>query len=213
MPSPSNPLSDPRRDGRNRTTILVAGIVIVLAMTYGSGMSAEMHKTKAINEKLKVANVDLRTTQLDLRAGQALAQQLEARRQLDLAMQELDKRNFGTAQDHLSEAAARLDTVEQSNLYAKAHPVQTGATDQVYQPPVSTLDFSALAAQIKGTSLAAAADIGDQRQKVLGFAAQMDAQLAKVVPKPDAAFAPVTVKPLTMNDVPETPGNDVTRVQ
>lgn len=206
------PMDKARDNARNRTVILVSGIVIVLAMTYGSGMSAEMHKTKAVNELYKTARVDLRTTQLELRTDQAMLQQLEARRQLDLALAELDKRNFGTAQEHLTEAAARLDLVEQADQFAKAHPVQT-KDDNVYQPPVSTLDFSALATQIKATNLVATADIGAQRDQIQGFAAQLDADLTKIVPKPDAAFTPVTVKPLTLNDVPETPGNDVTRVQ
>jgi hypothetical protein len=198
-------------DPTKRTIMLTLGTIVVLAMTYGSGMSAEIHKIQAINETLKSAKSDLRVTQMDLRTSDALIQQLEARRQLDLALAALDQRNFGIAQQRLDEAAVRLLLVEQADQAAKAHPVETA--DYVYQPPVSTLDLSALAGQIKGTALATTPDIGAQRQQILGFVSQLDAQLGRVVLPADAPLPPVTVKPPTLNDVPETPGNDVTRIQ
>jgi hypothetical protein len=39
-----------------------------------------------------------------------MVRQLEARRQLHLTLLELDKRNFGTAQEHLAGAAILLGT-------------------------------------------------------------------------------------------------------
>ena len=198
-------------DARKRTVILTLGTVIVLAMTYGSGMRAEQHKIKKINDQFKVAKSDLRVAQMDLRASQALTQQLEARRQIDLALTALDQRNFGTAQDRLTEASARLSAIEAVNAYAKAHPIQTG--DTPYQPPVSTLDLSSLAAQLKAITVPTTTDPGAERQEIQKLAAQLDESLGQVVPKADTPLAPVTLKPPTLNDVPETPGNDVTRAE
>ncbi|MBC8102481.1 MAG: hypothetical protein H7Z41_07815, partial [Cytophagales bacterium] len=80
-----------------RSTILVIGTIVVIAMAYGSGMRAQVRKLTKINEERKVERRDLRLGQIDLRTSQALTQQLEARRQVALALLELDRRNFGAA--------------------------------------------------------------------------------------------------------------------
>ncbi|MBC8104607.1 MAG: hypothetical protein H7Z41_18685, partial [Cytophagales bacterium] len=156
-----------------------------------------------INEERKVERRDLRLGQIDLRTSQALTQQLEARRQVALALLELDRRNFGAAQERLGEAAARLENVQKANQAAVAAKPQ--------EPPVSPSDFAAAITQIRQVNLVATPDTGEQRERLLTLATQMDAELSKVAPRADSAFAPITVAPPTLNDVPQLIGNDVTK--
>ena len=186
-----------------RAVLLIVGTIFVVGMAYGGGMKGQTKKLQAQNDLLVTARRDLRLSQMDLRASQALAQQLEARRQVSLALTELDRRNFGAAQERLAEAAARLDTVQKANETARAAKPQ--------QPAVAVADLTAIGTQIKQINLVATSDTGAQREQILALATQMDTELGKATPKPNAAFAPVTVAPPTLNDVPQLPGNDVTQ--
>jgi hypothetical protein len=196
-------MNDTKKNQAFRTVLLVVGIIFVLGMAYGSGMRGQVKKLQAKNNELVTARRDLRLLQIDQRTSQALVQQLEARRQVALALGELDKRNFGAAQERLAEAAARLETIEKANDAAR--------TAKPQQPSVSLADLSAVGGQIKQIALVATPNTGAQRERLLEIAAQMDAELGKAVPKPDTDFAPITVAPPTLNDVPQLPGNDVTQ--
>lgn len=185
----------PRPENRLRTPILIIGTLIVLAMTYGSGMKAQTRTVKAINERRKLAEQDYRQAQRDLRLRLSVARQLEARRQVSLALAELDRRNFGLAQEHVKRASELL--------------TDAGATQS------SAPDLAPAADALKQVNLAAAADVSGQRQELLAVAARMDDALNPAVPE----FLDVSARydeahPIqmpTMNDVPLPPGNDVTR--
>ncbi|MES2459441.1 MAG: hypothetical protein V4671_02575 [Armatimonadota bacterium] len=196
-------MNDAKKNKAFRIALMTVGIIFVLGMAYGSGMRAQVHKLQKKNEEVKTARRDLRLSQMDLRTSQALAQQLEARRQVALALNELDKRNFGAAQERLAESALRLETVQKANENALAAKPQ--------QPALSIADLTSFASEIKQIDLVATPDTGAQRERLLALAAQMDAELGKAVPKPEAEFASITVPPPTLNDVPQVPGNDVTK--
>lgn len=196
-------MNDTRKNQAFRVALLVVGTIFVLGMAYGSGMRRQTKKLQDQNELLITARRDLRLSQMDARTSEALAQQLEARRQVALALGELDRRNFGAAQERLAESASRLETVRQANVAAQAAKPQ--------QPAVSFADLTTIATQIKKIDLVATPDTGTQRERILALAAQMDTELGKTVPKPDAEFTSVTVAPPTLNDVPQLPGNDVTK--
>lgn len=192
-----------KKNQRFRAALLIVGTIFVLGMAYGSGMRGQVKKLQDFHEQLVTVRRDLRLSQIDLRASQALAQQLEARRQVTLALGELDKRNFGAAQERLTEAASRLKTVQKANDSARSAKPQ--------QPSVAAADLTAIGTQIKRINLVATSDTGAQREQLLAVAAQMDTELGKVAPKANAEFAAVTVDPPTLNDVPQLPGNDVTQ--
>jgi hypothetical protein len=196
-------MNDRKKNQAFRAALLIVGTIFVLGLAYGSGMRGQVRKLKAMNQKLVTVRRDLRLSQMDLRTNQALTQQLEARRQVSLALLELDRRNFGAAQEHLIEAASRLETVQQANNAALAAKPE--------QPAVSIADLSSIGEQIKQIDLVATPNTGGQRERLLTIAAQMDSELSKAVPKPDTEFAPITVDPPTLNDVPQLPGNDVTK--
>jgi|GEM_PF-2299451 hypothetical protein len=188
--TPATP--NPARDRTVRLVILIGGFLFLLAMAYGSGMRAKVGEVKRMNEQRKVLQTDLRATELSLVAREAQLQQWEARRLLSSALEELDRRNFGTAQERLREAAARLETAQKAGA-------------------ATTADLTEQAARLKSLDLPASANIEAQRVQVLTLAREMDAALAPLAPKPDEMYVVKTPRP-TANDVPVY-GNDVTRVK
>jgi hypothetical protein len=196
-------MNDTKKAQAFRIALLVVGTIFTLGIFYGSGMKRQTSKLKEKNNELVTARRDLRLSQMDARTSQALTQQLEARRQVALALGELDRRNFGAAQERLAQATARLDAVQKANEAAKAMKPE--------QPAVSLADLTPIGEQIKQISLVTTPDTAEQRERILALAAQMDTELDKAVPKPDAEFSPITVPPPTLNDVPQLPGNDVTK--
>jgi hypothetical protein len=182
-----------------RLSILIIGSLIVLAIAYGSGMRSKSKRIHDIDEQRKVAERDYRTAQRDLRLRLAVSQQLEARRQVSLGLLELDKRNFGTAQERLQKASTLLKTAQ---------------TTEATIP--NLLDIATKLAEL---NLVATPDTGAQRTALLEMAEAIDRELENSVPsflenaaKADAA-SPVR-KP-TLVDIPVLPpaGNDVTRVK
>lgn len=180
---------------RVRTLILVIGTIVVLAMVYGSGMRAQTRIARRIDEQRKVAEREYRVAQRDLLQRLAVARQLEARRQLALAVTELDARNFGTAQKHLGQAVEQLKLAGAVNA--------TGP------------DFTSLAEQMAGSDLTVSSDVGSQRQMLLKIAEQMDKMLEPylgeffgVSSEYDKAHP---IKSPTLNDVPQLPGPEIGR--
>jgi len=186
-----------RRDRHNRAIILIVGSVILLAMVYGSGMRSQVKKLQAINEQRKLAEQNYRAAQRDLHLRLAVAQQLEARRRLDLALVELDKRNFGAAHENVRTAADLLNAAQKANA--------------------NTPDLSGIPSELGAMNLVSATDVATARMPLVEAARRMDKALSPFVPgfldasaKADAAHP---IKAPTMNDVPLPPGNDVTRTE
>lgn len=128
-----------------RWAILILGSLIVLAMAYGTGLRQSTSKLRNTNEQLRAARADV--------AGRDTAiRQLEARRQLHLALLALDQRNFGIAQSRLNAAAILLNNAGQG---------QTGG-------------LADLAQRIRATRVVAAADFAGQREQVLESVQQLD---------------------------------------
>ena len=177
------------RNRNVRLVILVTGALYLTAMIYGGGMKRQVKTLQAINEQLKDAKREYRLSQMDLRLRLAAMQQLEARRQVGLAIPLPRKPAIiaGT-QKHVGEAV---------RLLGLADAAQT-----------SNADLSDVLADLKKA----------QRQTpqtdLAQIAARMDVALDKQVPdvlqnsaESDKAHP---IIPPTMNDVPQLPGNDVT---
>jgi hypothetical protein len=164
--------------------ILGIGIPVTLLSTYWSGGMPSKRERIRLKEELKESRQVIRTTQLAMQAREATLHQLEARRQVDLAIQEIGGRNYGVARQHVSEALARLTTTQ-----------KIGAT--------TSADLAAPMATLTGMK-----DLTDADASVLaGVAKQMDAALQKSVPAPDAVSR-ITIPPPTANDIPNL---DITR--
>ena len=192
--APMNPVADrATQDRKWRLTLLIVGSVITLLMVYGSGMRAQVKRIRDIDERRKMSEQDLRQAQRTLRLRLAFVAQLEARRQVAQALGELDKRNFGIAQSHVTEAARLLDQAQQAGTIAPDLTVPEKALNE--------------------TRLTAATDVSAPRDALLTIAAQMDAALdstTKTFLETSAAEdAAHPIKPPTMNDVPNATGHSI----
>jgi hypothetical protein len=188
-PTPA-PVRDPKFIHRFRLFILITGTLVTFAMVYGSGMRAQTRRVRDLDEQRKRIAQDLRQQQRVSRLRLAAVEQLEARRQVSLALLELDRRNFGTAQERVTEAVRLLDEAQKAD---SANP-----------------DLSAAADTLRRTTLAAAADVSGPREALLAVAAQMDAAFNGYTPRfiqdsvaEDAAHP---IEKPTMNDVPNPNG-------
>ncbi len=158
--------------------ILGIGIPVTLLSTYWSGGMPSKKERIRLKEELKEVRQVVRTTELQLQAREATLHQLEARRQVDLALQEIGARNYGVARQRVSEALARLTTAKKINSLSAAD----------LSKPEATL-----------TGLTELSDASAARLHEV--AGQLDAALTRTVPAPDAV-TPVTVPPPTANDIP-----------
>lgn len=188
------------RDRKTRILMIAVGLLIFCGFSYGSGMEAELHKAKTVNEQRKLAEQDYRDAQRKLRLRIVAVEQLEARRQVAEALGELDRRNFGSAQDRVNRAAA---------LLTQAQAAET-----------NNPDLSAAANALKKTNLAAAADISAERDALVAVASRMDAILDSYeADSKTPGFIKMSInddevhpiKNPTMNDVPVLPGNNILR--
>jgi hypothetical protein len=175
--------------------LLIGGSLFILAMTYGAGMKRQVAALKEMNEQRKLVEQEYREAQRDLRYRLAVAYQLEGRRRIALALDEMEKRNFGVAQEHVTAATKLLETAQTAN---------TNATD-----------LSAFIPRLTQTNLTATENIGEQRTALNALARDLDATLTGFVPdfltaktQEDAAHP---IKKVTMNDVPLPPGNEIGR--
>lgn len=210
----TTPLTKQDRKNRAvRTWILIIGTLFVLAMAYGSGMRGQVKKLQAVNEERKVDGQDLRLSHGGLLLRRVLLQQMEARRQADLALLELDNRNFGTAQEHLTQAVALLNTAREAAASAAAEG-----------EAVTVPETGDAADRLSAIKLTAGDDTGAQRTQILGVMQQLDRSLNSFLPgylQSAASFddelkAKLKKKNMfkpSLNDVPQIPGNDVTRTR
>ncbi len=110
---------------------------------------------------------------------------LEARRQLALTIGQIERRNFGTAGDHLSAAGDRLGEAGDA-------------------PEVTTL-----AADVAGYELSVTNDLGPAREAVGVFATRIDMMLTALGPLPSAAAeAPPEIGEAPSEDETEAPSED-----
>lgn len=171
---------DKKQARRNRIFkggMWVVGTIIVLLIAYGSGMRSQTWKLKAAAETRISAERDARLARLEVTARDATIQQLEARRQLHLTLLELDRRNFGTAQGHLTAAASRLES-------AQALGSATSA------------DFSALVPRLREMNLTTtAADFAAQREQMLALVQEMDRALVVTGPQQEAQKSAIPPPP------------------
>jgi len=188
------------RQKRVRTWILVVGTLVTFAMVYGSGMRAKVKESQKIDERRKIAEQNVRIMQREMHLRLALAEQLEARRMLSLALDQLDARNFGQAQESVKNAADLLLEAQKAN---STNPDFTDVANALSQAAATTVGSSP--------------EVATARAPILDATRVLDAKLNPYVQdflqKSSQSDAANPIKAPTMNDVPQFIGNDVTRTQ
>ncbi len=171
-----------------RRFLLIGGGIFALTMAFGSGMRARSKELKHTYELYKVYRQEARVAQLAVQGGEARIQQLEARRLLEVAQNDLARGDADAAKATVSELVTRLRTAKGANA-------------------ATTADLDAMIADIENLSLA---DKAAAQRSLAGFAAAMDEKLAQSGARlaPDELTA-VKIAPPTDNEKP-TLGNDLT---
>jgi len=166
---------------RVRQVLIIGGAIFVIAMSYGSGMRAQVKKIQKQYEDVKIYRQEARVAQLTAQARDAQLHQLEARRLLDVAQDALSKGDAAKAKAAATEAVTRLQTAQKADAATAA-------------------DFSGLADDLAHVNFS---DTAAARLALVGFAAAMDEKFAQVngLPAPDALTS-VTIPPPTDNDKP-----------
>lgn len=142
---------------KNVKTVLIPIVVVVVAAgaAYGAGRWQGRQQTEKVQEELDSTRADLTAqltaTKAKLTKCTQKADQLEARRQLHMAMEELSALNFGYAEKHLKNAA---------NILASSAPEGS--------------DLAKLAQGIKDTRIQPSGQLDQQRQVLRHLTDQFD---------------------------------------
>ena len=189
---PDNTSTVWQRTAKNRTVrlvILVTGAAYIGAMVYGSGMRRQVKTLQFVNEERKNAQRDYRLAQMDLQMRLASMEQLEARRQVGLAINLVQENRVSDAQTHLEEARRLLTLAQAANTTNADLSAPLANLQQVSSQPRSAQDLMQIAAQMD---------------------AALNKQMPELIKSSAASDAAHPIAPPTMNDVPQLPGNDVT---
>lgn len=153
---PEGPLTTPSattkpwKEKLKSFAIRSALVLAAMGAAYGVGRFQTSEKIDAAEQKTAEVTAAERAAQRALAEQRNVTKKLEARRQLSLALAQLDKRNFGLAQEELEQAAQLL----------AGH---------------STGDLETLRSSIASTKLVATEDLETQRGKILDFVRRFDA--------------------------------------
>ena len=184
-PSPSTVRDGkPVKDNKIKTYLIGALVILVLGVIlYFVGLMAGKAQLAAQEAKFGVERnglqSQLKTAESARDAALDRSAMMETRAALYRTVTDLDARNFGTANQHLKEAATALASVKNS-------------------------DTAALQQEISTTDLNVAVNLGDQIQKVLGFAEQLNKKMPAPIQTTDSA---ATSSP---DNVPPSSGNPAT---
>lgn len=128
-----------------------AGVALgFVAAAYGTGRLQGRSATSEAERATQDARAETASAKHDTEAARALIARLEARRRLDRALREIDRRNFGIAADELRDGAALLEASRPDGELGK------------------------LATDWKAYRLIASDDVAKQRGEVLAFADRFD---------------------------------------
>jgi hypothetical protein len=145
----------------SKKALIGAGVgLVLLAVTYGVGRYQGAQTAGAADHRAEAADGERAKTEATLSSERARATQLEARRRLHLALMALDARNFGIAQEHVTEAG---------KLIQKSAPAKDS-------------ELAKLGDELATTRLVATEDLGSQRSKLLAWTQRFDSALPPAKP-------------------------------
>ncbi|MFM7320520.1 MAG: hypothetical protein ACKO5K_03215 [Armatimonadota bacterium] len=186
MPAPVD-----SRQKRMRSAILGTGLVLVVAFSYGSGMRGQKRALETVKQERRVLRERVRLSELAMRSRDARLLQWDARRRVAMALESLDRRNFGILREQLDAAADRIDAA-----------AKVDAADAA--------DLGDLANILRTVDAKPGADLEATRTALRKAADTFDAALDKVAPDP-ANITPVSVPAPNLNDIPKLPGPEIGR--
>lgn len=161
------------RDDWSRIGIAAALALVVGAALYFGGRWQERSIAASDRqeriEEVEAARSDLAGAREELAAAEDRIRLLWARSLLFETAVDLDRRNFGTANEHLRAASQQLEAV------------QTGP------PSMDATGLRALQRSIAETNLNVATDLEVQRAQIMDFLARLDALLPEERPGPGAS--------------------------
>ncbi|MDI6817254.1 MAG: hypothetical protein QME41_08720 [Actinomycetota bacterium] len=144
-----------------KTLIIVIVVILLAAALFGGGWwqgRAQLAAQKADYEsRLQAVEDELAQTQEELAVQMNQALMMRARAALYRAAVDLDRRNFGTANTHLQEAATALQQIDDTS------------------GGLNLARLNTLQAAISETDINVAVNLEEQRSKVLGFADELNA--------------------------------------
>lgn len=142
--------------GRFKRALIVLLVVAAsIGIAYGAGRLQTASAVSSAEEQASQAQQGRSAAEAQLAQVQA---RLEARRRLHLALLQLEERNFGTAEQHLTAAAA---------LLGKSKP--EGELEQ-------------LRVAVAGARLKASDDVAAQRSKIAGWITRFDVLVPPAAP-------------------------------
>jgi hypothetical protein len=149
------------RESRQRIGIGVALVLVVGAALYFGGRWHERNLAAGARAErigqVEAAQVDLVRAQAELARAEDRIRLLRARSLLFETAVDLDRRNFGTANQHLSAAAEELKAVREGG------------------PEMDMQGLQTLQRDVEGMNLNVATDLQVQRAQVLDLLARLDA--------------------------------------
>ncbi len=179
------------RQRRMRTAILGTGLVLVVAFSYGSGMRGQKRALETVKQERRVLRERLRLAELAMRSRDARLLQWDARRRMAMAMESLDRRNFGLVGEQLDAAAGLLDAA-----------AKVDAADAA--------DSGDLANILRTVDIRPGVDLEAPRAALRKASDALDIALEKVAPDP-GKVTQVSVPAPNLNDIPKLPGPEIGR--
>jgi hypothetical protein len=157
-----------RRIGIAAVVTLAVGAVLYFGGRWQERRIAASDRAERV-EEVEAARSDLARSRGELAAAEDRIRLLRARSLLFETAVDLDRRNFGTANQHLRAASQQLEAV------------RTGP------PSMDVAGLRALQRSIAEANLNVATDLGVQRAQVMDFLARLDALLPEERPEAGAS--------------------------
>jgi hypothetical protein len=143
--------------GRVRALIALILVVVIAGAGWWFGRSGPTAEVAQLNQELEQARAQLEASERLRDETIAAAELRKAHIELLEGLNELDRRNFGMVDGHLDRARSHLAKVD-----AEALGIDAAA-------------LASLRQELEGVTLSVSADLNEQRQKLLGFDAQVRA--------------------------------------
>lgn len=143
--------------GRVRALIALILVVVIAGAGWWFGRSGPTAEVAQLNQELEQARAQLEASERLRDETIAAAELRKAHIELLEALNELDRRNFGMVDGHLDRARSHLAEVD-----AEAMGIDAAA-------------LASLRQELEGVTLSVAADLNEQRQRLLSFDAQVRA--------------------------------------
>lgn len=143
--------------GRVRVMLVLLAVIVIAGAGWWFGRSGPTAQIAQLNEELVQARTQLEASERLRDETIAAAELRKAHIELLEGLNELDRRNFGMVDGHLERTRSHLAKVD-----AEALGIDAAA-------------LASLRQELEGVSLSVSADLNEQRQKLLGFDAQIRA--------------------------------------